>query len=171
MEPSRSEIAPATRGRQSDKPRSRTTRETLPRARWPSSFPDETGSGDPAVELRANFIQVRTVARQQIGLRQNHQVLMPVQFPNQLVVAGARAYRDRECGESKPGRFRCRARSRAASGCPARYRGSRQDWKPVALGSARPDRSICCATLAGSARQCRLRHGNRGCEGGVEGGW
>src|ERR1700722_17465157 len=47
-------------------------------------------AGDPAFELRANLVQMALVACKQIRLRQYNQVLMPVQFPDHLVVARAR---------------------------------------------------------------------------------
>ena len=44
----------------------------------------------PTRELRTGFIQISGIPGQQVGLRQNHQVLMPVQLPNDFVIAGMR---------------------------------------------------------------------------------
>src|ERR1700686_3021651 len=43
--------------------------------------------GKPALQLRLNLVHVRAIAREQKRLREYHQVLVPVQFPNRLVVA------------------------------------------------------------------------------------
>src|SRR5260370_13956637 len=43
---------------------------------------------EPVVELRANLGQIRGVARESIRLRQDHQVLMAIQLPNDLVISG-----------------------------------------------------------------------------------
>jgi hypothetical protein len=42
----------------------------------------------PTRELGTDFVQISGVSGQQVGLRQNHQVLMPVQLPNDFVIAG-----------------------------------------------------------------------------------
>src|SRR5437016_7530338 len=44
--------------------------------------------GKPALKLRLNLIQVRLIASEEIGLRQDHQVLVPAQLPNHFVVPG-----------------------------------------------------------------------------------
>src|ERR1700722_9222869 len=54
---------------------------------------------DPAVDLRANLVQISTVARQQIGLRQNNQMLMAIQLPDRFVVARARTIEIRNAAE------------------------------------------------------------------------
>ena len=54
---------------------------------------------DPAFQLRANLVQVCGVTRQQVRLRQDHQVLMTVQFPNDFVIAGARSVQEGDAAE------------------------------------------------------------------------
>src|ERR1700730_4420257 len=44
----------------------------------------------PALELRLNFSEIYVVEREQIGLSQKDEVLVPVQLPNELVVASPR---------------------------------------------------------------------------------
>src|SRR5690349_1971822 len=54
---------------------------------------------DPAVELRPSLIQVALVAGKQEGLREQHQVLVPVQLPDDLVIAGFRSVQIRHAAE------------------------------------------------------------------------
>jgi hypothetical protein len=42
---------------------------------------------EPALELSLNFSEIYVVEREQIGLSQKDEVLVPVQLPNELVVA------------------------------------------------------------------------------------
>jgi hypothetical protein len=54
---------------------------------------------DPAIQLGANLGQISRVTREQMRLRQNHQVLMPVQLPDDFVIARARRIQERNAPE------------------------------------------------------------------------
>jgi len=87
MEPARTE-----RGRQLSAyimihpdPRKRAERD-LQRTR-PIGSPMEWILLHPTIQLRAYFFEISRFAGQQVSLRQHHQVLMPVQLPDDFVVA------------------------------------------------------------------------------------
>src|SRR5580704_7092693 len=90
-------------------------------------------AGDPAFDLRAKFIQVASVAGQQIGLRQNNQVLMTIQFPDHFVITRARRVEVRNAAKVRETGFN--ATQIVAS--PANIRpgidGGGENWKTVAL--------------------------------------
>ena len=54
---------------------------------------------DPTFQLRAKLVQVPLVGGQQVGLGQDHQVLMTIQFPNDFVIAGARRIQEGDAPE------------------------------------------------------------------------
>src|SRR5580704_452042 len=87
---------------------------------------------DPAFELRANFVQVAHVARQQIGLRQNNQVLVAVQFPDRLVVARARRVEIRNAAKVAETGFNPAQIVAAPADIGTGVDGHSQNWKLVA---------------------------------------
>ena len=88
---------------------------------------------DPTVELRANLVQVPNFARQPVGLRQNNQVLMPVQFPNQFVVARARRVEVRNAAEVDQTGFDAAQVIAPPADVGPDVNGHRENWKLVAL--------------------------------------
>src|SRR5579863_2562364 len=55
--------------------------------------------GDPAFDLGPDLVQEAIVAREQKSLREQHQVLMAVQLPNDLMVSGLRRVQIRNAAE------------------------------------------------------------------------
>ncbi len=107
--------------------------------------------GDPALELRANLIQVRGVAGQQVRLRKNHQVLMPVQLPNDFVIARPAPYPRKARAGNRPDRSRYPACSRAANGFRGQYRWSNRTREIGGRGSPRRARSLLAQIRPGPA--------------------
>ncbi len=59
---------------------------------------------EPAFELRANLLQVRRISTQAERLRQKHEMLMPIRFPNHFMIAPAPGVQIRNAAEiSKTG--------------------------------------------------------------------
>src|ERR1700722_1153225 len=88
---------------------------------------------DPAVDLRANLVQVSAVARQQIGLRQNNQMLMAIQFPDRFVVARARAIEVRNAAEVREPGFNAAHIVAPPANIGAGVDGAAKNWKLAAL--------------------------------------
>src|SRR5580698_10871910 len=88
---------------------------------------------DPAFELRLNFVPMASVAGQQIRLGQDNQVLMTVQFPDQLVVARAGRVEVRYAAEVDGAGFNAARIIAAPMDILAGVNDGPKDWKLVAM--------------------------------------
>src|ERR1700678_1662250 len=124
---------------------------------------------DPTVDLRANLIQVPNFARQPVGLGQNNQVLMTVQFPNQLVVAGAGSVKVRNAAKITQIGFDAARVIAPPMDVGPGVDSHREDWKLVALDLIREIDQLLRVFVPGNACGKRQLRTEAGLEGGS--GW